>query len=466
MAVRKAGGNPEAVRQVIRPVIFGALTTIGIFAVFLFSSVKGYNQLAFFSSLSIILCLLFSLFVLPHFLGQEKDHPQITVGLKLADFSGLKVRGQIWIFGWIVIMAAMIISGLGLRFNNDITQFDGAGKEVLRAEDDFHNTWGGKEMPAVFVVSGRTLEAAYQNNSDLYEAAIKNIGRDNFTSLAAVWPGYNRRKANLLRWQDFWSSVKESKLRQMLAEYGKVYNFSPEAFKPFFDQLHPAEDLETEPKGLNFFSNIKEQFVLQKEGGFQILSFFSDQDEYIARLSALSNNYPGSFVVSRKNFSRMVSRALSGELIFLACLAVFLTVALTFLLLKDMRLSVLALVPVLTSLVMIAGIIPLAGLALNMPSIIASMVVVGIVSDYGMFVVYYCKNKFNTGTYTAVTLAAVTTLIGAGVLLFAKHPVLFSIGVTLVTGVLSGYISSLIIIPQLYKRWIPVRREPGLCRDL
>jgi predicted exporter len=104
---------------------------------------------------------------------------------------------------------------------------------------------------------------------------------------------------------------------------------------------------------------------------------------------------------------------------------------------------------------MIAGIIRLVGLSLNMSSIIASMVVVGIVSDYGMFIVYYCKHKFKTGTYLAVSFAAVTTLIGTGVLLFARHPMLFSIGTTLTTGVLSGYLSSLIIIPPLYRLLIP-----------
>ena len=83
------------------------------------------------------------------------------------------------------------------------------------------------------------------------------------------------------------------------------------------------------------------------------------------------------------------------------------------------------------------------------------MVIVGIVSDYGMFVVYYCRYKFQTGTYMAVTLAAVTTLIGSGVLLFARHPILFSVGVTMTIGVLSGYLSSLFIIPPLYRLWIP-----------
>ncbi len=459
MAVRKAGGSQETIRRVIKPIIYSALTTISTFAVFFFSSVKGYHQLAFFSNTSIILCLIFSLFFLPHFLSKEKKP---FAALKPVLPFGFKLRDSLWVFCWGAILAMMCMSAAGLRFNNDITQFDGVGKEVVSAEEEFHNAWGGKVMPAVLVASGKTLEGAYQNNTDIYEAAIKTIGKDKFSSLASVWPGLTTRKANLLRWQEFWSAELESKLQNMLAEFGSVYNFSAGAFQPFFQQLHPAsgilqdaQDLEVEPKGFTFFDQLKEHYVVKKEDGYQILSFFPDEDKYITRLSAISNEYPGAFIVSRKNFSRTVSHALGTELIFLSLLAVFFTAILTFFLLKDIRLSVIALVPVVTSIIMIAGVIRLAGLAVNMFSIIASMIVVGIVSDYGMFVAYYCKNKFQTGTYQAVTFAAATTLIGAGALLFARHPLLFSVGVTLLTGVLSGYLSSVIVIPPLYRLWIP-----------
>ncbi len=455
MAVRKEGNSPDAISQVIRPVIFGALTTISVFVVFFFSSVKGYNQLAFFSNFSIVLCLLFSLFILPHLLKKEKKPLQPSLSREPAcPLSCKAASDRVWIFSWVLLMAAMVIPAFGLRFNNDITQFDGVGKEILVAEDEFHNAWGGKVLPAIFVVPAKSLEDAYQVNSQVYEAAIKTVGKDNFVSFASLWPGYNSRKENLSRWQKFWGVELESNFKKMLSEYGKEYKFSQNAFQPFFEQLHLAGDLEAEPKGFTFFNHLKEQFVIKKEDGYQIVSFFPDQDKYITQLSAISDDYPGSFVVSRKNFSNIVSAALSSELIFLSLAAVFLTVVLTFLLLRDMRLAALALVPVLTSVIMIAGTIPLAGLAFNMPVIIASMVVVGLVSDYGMFVVYYCKNKFQIGTYPAVTLAAATTLVGAGVLLFARHPVMFSIGVTLVAGVLSGYISSLLVIPPLYRLWV------------
>jgi hypothetical protein len=74
------------------------------------------------------------------------------------------------------------------------------------------------------------------------------------------------------------------------------------------------------------------------------------------------------------------------------------------------------------------------------------MIMVGIVRDKGMFEVYYCKHKFQTRTYLAVTFAAATTLRGAGALLFTRRLILFSVGVT---GVLSGYLSNVSIMPAL-----------------
>jgi uncharacterized protein len=99
------------------------------------------------------------------------------------------------------------------------------------------------------------------------------------------------------------------------------------------------------------------------------------------------------------------------------------------------------------------GILPVMGLTLNAPSIIAIMVVSGLCIDYGIFMIYACRYHFNTGTEISVLLSALTTLIGAGVLLFARHPVLFSIGVAIFSGVLAGYLASVTAVPSIYRLW-------------
>jgi predicted RND superfamily exporter protein len=105
--------------------------------------------------------------------------------------------------------------------------------------------------------------------------------------------------------------------------------------------------------------------------------------------------------------------------------------------------------------VAILGLIPALGLSLNAASVISTMVVVGLCIDYGIFMVYDCRYRRRAGTRAAVTLSALTTLIGAGALLFARHPILFSIGLAMVTGVLAGYVSSVLVLPSMYRQFVP-----------
>ena len=144
--------------------------------------------------------------------------------------------------------------------------------------------------------------------------------------------------------------------------------------------------------------------------------------------------------------------SVSSEIVYLAAVAALLIPILACLLLRDARLTVLALVPVVTGITAVLGMIPALGLSLTAPSVISAMVVVGLCIDYGIFMVYACHYELRTGTQTAVTLSAVTTLVGTGALLLARHPILFSIGLTMATGVLAGYMSALLVVPSLYRR--------------
>jgi uncharacterized protein len=453
MAVRKAGNTLETLKKIRLPMVFGTLTTISVFVVFFFSSVTGYHQLAFFSNFTIILCLGFALFILPHFIKQDNSPTK-----PVEEFAGAKSHSKatdyLWLAGWVALIITMLIFASRLKFNNDINQFDAAGKEITKSEEEFRKNWGNRTLPAVFVVSADSLQNAYEINDAVYRQAIAAIGKENFTSLALIWPGILKRRENLEAWEKFWDPEEKDKFKQLLNEQGAVYDFSDDAFAPFNRIIENPAPAEIEPQGLAFFEQLKEQFLLSKGDHYQVLSFFPDQEEYIQKLSVIKKSYPSSFLVSRNNFSRQVSQALTNEFIFLFSLAVLATIGLMAFLLKNLRLTLLAIVPIITALALTAGITNLAGLSLNIPSVIAAMVVVGLVSDYGIFMVYYCKYKYKTGTIAAVTLAALTTLVGAGVLLFAQHPVLFSVGVIMTSGVLVGYLSSMLIIPALYRIWI------------
>ncbi|MCK5098299.1 MAG: hypothetical protein KAR45_09360, partial [Desulfobacteraceae bacterium] len=54
-------------KNTIKPVLIASLSTMGVFVSFFISSVQGYKELAVFSILSIIICVILSILFLPHF---------------------------------------------------------------------------------------------------------------------------------------------------------------------------------------------------------------------------------------------------------------------------------------------------------------------------------------------------------------------------------------------------------------
>ena len=59
----------------------------------------------------------------------------------------------------------------------------------------------------------------------------------------------------------------------------------------------------------------------------------------------------------------------------------------------------------------------------------------------------------------AMWVSASTTLIGALALLFAWHPVLYSIGLSLTLGLSAGFLTAQFVIPAFYRTGIEKNRK-------
>jgi predicted exporter len=444
-------GRRDAVGEIAKPLVIAALTTISVFATFFFSSVKGYHQLALFAITSIILCLLFVLLIFPHFLKEhQKPDKRLDSNIKVQRL--ISDKACIWL--WVLAMVILIGFSLKTKFNSDISQFDGSKKEIISVEEEFKETYGRQEQPAILVVSVKGKENALERNEEIYLKAVSLVGEKEYSTFTSLWPSLKRRKANVLFWEKFWRGERQDKLELLLSRYSARYNFSSEAFAPFFANLYTGMKIEEGPDNLELFQNIKERFIQEDEGSWQVFSFFPDKDEFINPLIKLSKDNPGVFIVSRKAFSKAVSNSITREILSLSFIAGILVLILTVALLKDIKLTLISLLSVASAIIAILGTFAIFRIPINAAAVIASMMVVGLCIDYGVFMLYSFRHKLNTGTVKAIWVSALTTLIGAFSLLFAKHPILFSIGLTLVAGLFSGYISSQTVIPALYRIFV------------
>lgn len=439
------GKNDPApfVKYVIKPVSFGALTTVAIFTAFFFSGIEGYNQFAVFSIICVILSTFISIFVLPHLIssrtGKSDFMEHVTEKIEYKDFSN-----RFTVLLWIATTLVLAYFSIHVEFEKDIKKIDGTEKDIIQAEERFHEIWGGKKTPAVVVIDSKNYEDALELNERIYKNAVETVGRENFTSMAAFLPSERTGIENAERWRKFWTAERKQGLKKLLQEEGNKYNFSEDAFEPFFASLESNDGSIDNPA-----LKLSELFVQKTEKGYQIISFFPDMKEHVDSINRIIQGYPDTYLVSGTILSETLSKEVSADLKLMTWIAAISIIILTFLCFFNLRETLIALVAPLTSVVWLFGLMAISGLSINVANMIAGVLAIGLSSDYGIFMTYKGRGEMKTGTVLAISLCTATTLIGAGVLIFAKHPALSSVGITMVIGVGAGFLSSVSVVPEL-----------------
>jgi uncharacterized protein len=437
--------NPELrVNRIFAPTLIGAVTTFAVFFAFLFSTMEGYRQLGYLTMFGLALALLFSFLIIPHFVS--KKNARILEGDRL---ESIPVKGRYIIACWALPTLVLFVLAFTVRFDNNVYKIDGTEPAILKAEEEFRQVWG-QNRTAVFISTGESLEKALQQNDAVFREALSIDGL-RFSSLSSLYPSEKTRSENFSRWNEFWKQGRADKLRRLIAEEGLKYGFSEQAFSPFFDNLYREKKSAQNALNNDFIAKLQERFIHKVKNGYQVLSFFPDEEHYADALYKISKRHEGAFIVSPGALSKRISEAVHTDVLFMTGVAALLVVLLTYLYFRNVKELMLALVPVVTSVSWVFGLMAVLGIAFNLSTLITGVALMGICVDYGIFMVYKCRANAKAGIAMAVFLSAVATIIGTGVLILANHPALFYIGLTMSIGLLTGLLSSLLVIPYLYQ---------------
>jgi hypothetical protein len=142
--------------------------------------------------------------------------------------------------------------------------------------------------------------------------------------------------------------------------------------------------------------------------------------------------------------------------------AVYALIAISILLMVDfrsLRLTVMAMVPMVIGMVQAFGIMGLLGIPLNPANMIIVPLILGIGIDDGVHVVHDFRNQrgrpyaMSSSTAGAILVTSLTTMIGFGSLMIASHQGLQSLGRVLVIGVSCCLFTSLVLLPAIFIWW-------------
>ena len=164
----------------------------------------------------------------------------------------------------------------------------------------------------------------------------------------------------------------------------------------------------------------------------------------------------GALLKSVKNdFSYLL--LFSSVLVFLSLLLVY----------GRLELALISFFPMAVSWLWILYIASFLNLQFNFVNIMLATIIFGLGDDFSVFVTdgllkkYRYKSKVIASYTSAILLSAFTTIIGTGVLLFAKHPAIHSIALLSVLGILSIVLVTLIVQPAIFDLFVTSRVEKG-----
>jgi predicted RND superfamily exporter protein len=138
--------------------------------------------------------------------------------------------------------------------------------------------------------------------------------------------------------------------------------------------------------------------------------------------------------------------------------ALILVTSLSLLMIRHIRETLLALLPLVLGLLWTIGLMHVFGLKFNLANIWGLPLIIGISAEFGLNVVLrYLEGRSHGGplvarsTVMGVMLNGLTTIVGFGSLMVAAHRGIFSLGLLLTLGSACGLVASLVVLPVVLR---------------
>ena len=175
--------------------------------------------------------------------------------------------------------------------------------------------------------------------------------------------------------------------------------------------------------------------------------------QFVTELRSVDPAVTGSPVITYEATRLMERGYLQGTVY-----AFILVGGLTLLMIRRLKESALALLPLALGLLWTIGLMHLFGLKFNLANVWGLPLMIGISAEFGLNVVLrYLEGRAHGGplvarsTVMGVVLNGVTTIVGFGSLMIAAHRGIFGLGLLLTIGSACGLVAALVVLPVILR---------------
>jgi len=471
---REQTTSREDVRALALPLSLGAFTTIGAFFILNFAQASVLQDVGLFASLALTGASLFTLVFLPHIV----DH----LRLKQTDTSHKPTFIDKWarwqpeknkylVIGIFLLTPVLWYFSGEVKFEGDLMQLNYMSDEMRRAEASF-NRDADQSLRVIYAISkDRDADKALERSGTL-TPVVDSLQRQGWVQQFVqpsvfIRPSAERQRARQ-RWEAFWNDARIADAQEQVVLAATRAGMDAGALIPLKDFVREKQFNYSDEALAEFRTLMPLNISNYHDTTAYITTIKVTSDNRKAVLEALGSSPSGLIITDRQSIAETLISYIredfnnlvfySGALVFLALLIVY----------GRLELALMSFLPMAISWIWILGIMGIFHIEFNIVNIIICTLIFGLGDDYCIFMMDGLIEKYKTGhnkiliSRSAIYVSALTTIIGLGVLIFAKHPALKSIALIAVLGIACVVMISQVLQPFLFGLFIQKRADKGL----
>ncbi|UOK42936.1 MULTISPECIES: MMPL family transporter [Flavobacterium] len=456
-------------KDITMPLIMSSSTTALAFLCLLFVNSEALKDLGIFAAISVVVSALFSLLVIPHlYYPKVGEQDRKTILDKAAGFSF--ERNKFLIVSSIVVIIVSFFTFGKVKFNNNLSELNFVPTEIKKAEAKLEKATNLTSKSIYLASYGNSAEEAVSNANSLFRTLSsdkKNNTILNFSSIGGVVLSKEMQQQKIAKWNAFWTPEKKNILQHNLISEGSVIGFKPQSHQTFYDLLQK----DFSPIGFETYAKVKalflDEFVASKNGFYTVSSVVKvsneQRDAFVQKVSKEKN----VLAIDRQQMNETFLGKLRDDFNDLVNYSFVAVILILFVFFRRIELVIVSTIPIVITGLVTAGVMGILGIQLNIFSTIVCTLIFGHGVDFSIFMTSALQKEYTTGkdempTYrTSIILAALTTILAIGALIFAEHPALKSISSVSLIGVFAALLITFIFYPILFRICFINRAKKG-----
>lgn len=462
--LKHLGSVVKTVREISSPMMLGSFTTIAALSALLFTNSVVLQNFGLIALCTLSGSVLFTLLFLPVLI----ERLNIQMGENRNYKNSFKLNKSFVRISFLLISLISLVflyKSSEVNFDSDMNNLSFHTPE-LKQKEKFYTGINPNTDKKLFVFSAApTMENARSQNDAVYQSFVSDkeeYGISEFVSLSPYLPSDHTLKQSEEHWLNFWKE--NPKVEDEIKRLSPQFGLNSSGFQPFFHSLqNPVFDKQEGRELVNEIGLNK--FVSEDQGLHTYVTSITVKKDKQDLVKEQLAKIDGVFVLDISEMAKSMLNVVKQDFDYLFLFSSLLVFFSLLVIYGRIELTLFAFFPMVLGWIWILGIASIFDIPFNFINIIVATFIFGLGDDFSIFTTDGLIQQARTGvnslksTQSGIILSGIATMIGTGVLIFAKHPAIHSIGAISVIGIGSIMLITLYVQPRVYNFFVLNRKK-------